>query len=253
MAVDAAEFCTHERRRTASRPSTAPITSARSTPREAADGGAEGERPGGYGEERGAQEHEGRRVVQEALTLEHRRDARRDPEALRDARRHGIRGAQDRPERHAQREADAREHEGEEPAEKKRRDDDEDDGEPRDRREVAPELDRRQSHRGGVEERREHPDEDEVGVDLGHLHEGQQPHDEPQRDEQEGAGHAESLPQRRHDRDGDHRDEDDEEQVHGAQIRPSPRTASRSATSSATDASMRARARSSTSRPSTMR
>ena len=32
MAVDAAEFCTHERRRTASRPSTAPITSARSTP-----------------------------------------------------------------------------------------------------------------------------------------------------------------------------------------------------------------------------
>jgi hypothetical protein len=111
------------------------------SPREAADGGAEGERPGGYGDERGAQEHEAvaslSRLSPSSIVVTRGEIPRRFAMPVATASV-GLRIAPSATPS-AKPTPGAR---GEEPAEKKRRDDDEDDGEPRDRREVAPELDR---------------------------------------------------------------------------------------------------------------
>ena len=166
-------------------------------PRERADRGAEREHPRGDGQQGRPQQHEGGRIVQQALALEHRHDARRDAEAFRDPCRHGIRRAEDRAERDAEREPHSRQQQREEEAEHEGGHDDEHDGEPRDRCEVAPELDRGQAHRRGVQQRRENSDEDPLRVDLGDVDERHEPDRESQRHEQQRAGDAEPLRQRR--------------------------------------------------------
>ncbi len=119
----------------------------------------------------------------------------------------------------------------------------EQDRQARDRAEVAAELDRRQRHRRRVQQRGQHPDEDDLGVDLERREERQQAHADPDRDERERTRDADARRERG--RQGDHHDPDDrdEQEVHRGYSTPSVRTASRSATSSSTDASMRARAR----------
>ena len=187
-----------------------------------------------------AQQHERRRVVEQALALEHRHDAPRDAEPLHDRGRDGIRRAQDRAEARSRctgrcpgitamkktRERGRAEH-------------DEQDRQPGDRAEVAPELDRGQRDRRRVEQRRQHADEDDLGVDL----------DAPGRT---GAGPRRSRSATRSSGPAmlsfgatavvtaitTIARMTIDERVHRRQTTPSSRTASRSATSSATEASI---------------
>jgi hypothetical protein len=152
---------------------------------------------------------EGRTVVHEALALDQRDQAPRDPHALGDGGGGGRVGGRD----------DRAEDEGDGPAQigddvvRDGRDDehrreDEPDGEEADRAGVLPQISQGGEKGGPVEERREHRDQDEVGRQLDRGNARYEAEDETAENEQDRIG--DSAPLRRDQEDRDRQEQRDE-------------------------------------------
>jgi hypothetical protein len=158
--------------------------------------------------DRGAQQHERGRVVDETLALEHGDEPRRQPELLADRRRgHGVGRGDDRAERDRGRQPEARDERVHEEADEHRGHDHQPHGQRGDRPEVAPEVGHVHVDGSGVQDRRQDDHEHEVGPE-GQLRRARK-HAQPRADQHEPDRCGDAEPRceprdRHHHQDRDH-------------------------------------------------
>ena len=164
------------------------------------DGGGEAAHHPGHGHgtgrgggDGGGQDHQGGGVVEQALALQDGDNALGHAQAPGYGDGHGVGGAQDGSHGHGPGQGEAGDHKGEHGA-----DDGGGDGYQQDRQDrhggqLAAEVNGGDAHGGGVEQGRQDPLEDDLRLDLDGGHDGQEAHDDPQAQEQQGRGHLDPV------------------------------------------------------------